>query len=177
MLPAWFYLCKKVLCLYIHGYVTGIVAGSSTEKVVKILKSHCEESMRVANEKFKQGERTEKVEHRCTWLCNFLLLAEKTECRHGDNGWLEVDEAKGKGRTLKATKIWYLNTASIPSIFCYSNLFSHTAALDLKISSPFTDNHSFSLIPCPFSFVNLETKGHYFSHSLASGPQKNKQLV
>lgn len=66
MFPAWFYLRKNLLCLYVHGYVIAIVAGSSTEKVVKILKSHCEESLGVANENFKQGERTEKVEHQCT---------------------------------------------------------------------------------------------------------------
>lgn len=86
-----------------------------------------------------------------------------------------LGEAEGEGGTPRATKPLGSDHSPYPFHFLLPQPISIAAALDLTIASP--------LLPPPFfslpmsSFVNLDPKGHHFSQSLASSPQKTKSPV
>lgn len=74
-LPVWSPLHKKVLHLYVPGHVVGMVPGSSTEKMMKILKSHCEKRVgMLMRHMYKvRGQRKLDInEHECV---TFFLLS------------------------------------------------------------------------------------------------------
>lgn len=128
LLPAWSSFHSKVLCLDVHGYVIGMVSGSSAEKVMKMLKSHCEERvgmlMRRNVHKVRGQRRPDINEHGCATFSFLLRKKHVWTWRWEVVGLRKLGESKAKDRTPRATKIfWYLTIASILSIFCCSNLF------------------------------------------------------